>query len=77
MAGAAGCGYGRAMPSPVWQVELPSFRSGVASLLTVCGTGRLRRWAWHFRSGRPLVADPTEYVRGLTREVASLPRGRG
>ena len=65
------------MPSPVWLVELPSFRSGVASLLTVCGTGRLGRWARQVRSGRPLVADPAEYVRELTRGVASLPRGRG
>lgn len=58
---------------------LPSAATGVASLVTVAGSGgRLLRMARQVRSGAPLVPGlrswSTEYARGLDEGAATLRR---
>ncbi len=67
------------MPSsPQRPAALPSAATGVASLVTLAGSGRLLRMARQVRSGAPLVPGlrswPSQYARGLDEGAATLRR---
>lgn len=62
-----------AQPQPV-ALEMPSARYGIASVVAIAGTGRLRRMI-RVLSGPQLVPrDPYGYVAGLEAGRASLRR---
>jgi len=57
---------------------LPTAASGMASLIAVAGSGRLRQMAHQVRTGVPLVPGlrgwSSQYARGLERGAATLRR---
>ena len=62
---------GRQQPFPL---ELPSARYGIASVIAVAGTGRLRRLARALAEPPLVPPDPYGYVAGLEAGRASLGR---
>jgi hypothetical protein len=63
-------------PSHVHPVglELPSARYGIASVVAIAGTGRLRRLARVLAGPQLVPRDPYGYVAGLEAGRASLRR---
>ena len=57
-------------------LELPSARYGIASVVAIGGTGRLRRMARVLAGPHLVPRDPYGYVAGLEAGRASLRRGQ-
>ena len=62
-----------AEPRPV-ALELPSARYGIASVVAIAGTGRLRRMVRTLAGPQLVPRDPYGYVAGLEAGRASLHR---
>jgi len=58
----------------LFALELPSARYGIASVVAVAGTGRLRRLARALAEPPLVPPDPYGYVAGLEAGRASLRR---
>jgi hypothetical protein len=69
---------GRRAPRPSHRsavgLELPSARYGIASVVAIAGTGRLRRMARVLAGPQLVPRDPYGYVAGLEAGRASLGR---
>jgi|1185.fasta_scaffold1331894_1 hypothetical protein len=64
----------RPQPRPVG-LEMPSARYGIASVVAIAGTGRLRRMARSLTEPQRVPRDPYGYVAGLEAGLVSLRQG--